>query len=223
MKIGFGLPNFGRYGTREIVLALSREAETLGYDSLWVGERLLFPTNPKTLQGGRPWPDAYRQSLSTLETLVFAAAVTEKVRLGTSTLDLPFHNPVHLAKEIATLDVLSNGRAIIGAGQGWSEDEYDASGVPFSQRTGRLVEIIKMLNALWGPDPVEFHGKYYNLDSASFNPKPILQPGLGELQPQAHTETASAAAAGEFCPGFDSARSPLDRRLQSNWTPKRPG
>ena len=176
MKIGWGLPNFGTLGTRDNILTLSKEAEKLGYHSLWAGERLLYPTNPKQLQRGGPWPDTYRQSLSTLETLVFAAAVTEKVRLGTSTLNLAFHNAANLAKEIATLDVLSGGRAIIGAGQGWSEDEYIASGVPFEQRTGRLVEAIKALNALWGPDPVEFHGKYYEVPQTAFNPKPIQKP-----------------------------------------------
>ena len=176
MKIGFGLPNFGVMGTRENIRTLALEAERLGYDSLWAGERLLYPTQPKNMPGGAPWPAAYQRSLDTLETLVFAAALTERVRLGTSTLNLPFHNPAHLAKAIATLDVLSNGRAVICAGQGWSEDEYEASGVPFTQRTGRLVESIQALNALWGPDPVEFRGKYYEVPPTNFNPKPIQQP-----------------------------------------------
>src|SRR6516164_7212838 len=120
MKIGIGLPNFGVAGTRDNILTISREAEKLGFDSLWCGERLLYPTNPKQTPGGTPWPPSYRYSLDTLETLTFAAAVTEKIRLGTSTLNLAFHNPAILAKAIATLDVLSNGRTIIAAGQGWS-------------------------------------------------------------------------------------------------------
>jgi probable F420-dependent oxidoreductase len=176
VKIGFGLPNFGVEGTRENILTLAREGEQMGFDSLWVGERLLYPTQPKNSPGGGPWPPAYQQSLDTLETLVFAAGVTEKIRLGTSTLNLPLHNPVQLGKAIATLDVLSNGRAVICAGQGWSEDEYSASGVPFEQRTGRLVEAINVLNALWGPDPVEFHGKYFEVPSTQFNPKPVQRP-----------------------------------------------
>ena len=176
MKLGFGLPSFGVMGTRDVMLALAREAEKLNYDSLWVGERLLYPTHPKNLQGGPTWPPSYHESLDTLETLVFVAGVTEKIRLGTSTLNLAFHNPAILAKAIATLDVLSNGRAIIGAGQGWSEDEYEAAGVPFSQRTGRFVEILEILNLLWGADPVEFHGKYYNIPSTDFNPKPVQKP-----------------------------------------------
>jgi len=201
VKIGYGLPNFGILGTRENILTLSREAEKLGYDSLWVGERLLFPTNPKTLSMGGPWPEVYRYSLDTLETLTFAAAVTEKIRLGTSTLDLPFHNPVHIAKAIATLDTLSNGRVVICAGQGWSQDEYEASEVPFSQRTGRLVEMIEALQTLWGPDPVEFHGKYYNVPSIAFNPKPVQKPRPPILL--AAFAPASIARAARLTDGFN--------------------
>jgi probable F420-dependent oxidoreductase len=176
MKIGWNLPGFGPLGTRDNILTISREAEKLDYHSLWVGERLLYPTQPRQSPGGGPWPQIYQQSLATLGTLLFVAGITEKVRFGTSTLNLPFHHPAHLAKEIATLDVLSNGRAVIAAGQGWSEDEYIASGVPFAQRTGRFVEIIHALNALWSPDPVEFHGKYYEIPQTDFNPKPIQKP-----------------------------------------------
>ena len=201
MKIGFGLPNFGIMGTRENILTLAREAEKLGFDSLWAGERLLYPTNPKNLAAGGPWPPTYRQSLDTLGTLNFAAGVTEKIRLGTSTLDFPFHNPVHLGKAIATLDMLSNGRAIICAGQGWSEDEFAASGVPFNQRTGRLVEMIQALNALWGPDPVEFHGKYFDVPSTHFNPKPVQKPRPPLLL--ASFAPAAVARAARLADGFN--------------------
>jgi len=201
VKIGMGLPNFGLHGTRENILALAREAEKLGFDSLWAGERLLYPTQPLNLPGGAPWPATHRQSLDTIETLVFAAAVTDKIRLGTSTINFSLHNPVQLGKAIATLDVLSGGRAIICAGQGWSEDEYAASGVPFSQRTGRLVEMIQALNALWGPDPVEFHGKYFQVPSTAFNPKPLQQPRPPMLL--ASMAPASVARAARLTDGYN--------------------
>jgi probable F420-dependent oxidoreductase len=206
MKIGMGLPSFGVAGTRDNILALSREAEKLGFDSLWAGERLLYPTNPKQLQGGAAWPVAYQYSLDTLETLTFVAAVTEKIRLGTSTLNLAFHNPAILAKAIATLDVLSNGRTIIAAGQGWSEDEYDASGVPFNERTGRTIESIHAMTALWGADPVEFHGKYYNVASTKFNPKPVQQPRPPLLM--ASFVPAAMARAARLTDGFNPIGGP---------------
>ncbi len=216
MKIGWGLPGFGPLGTRDNVLILAREAEKLGYHSLWVGERLLYPTKPRQLMGGAPWPPNYAQSLDTLGTLLFVAGVTEKVRLGTSTLDLPFHQPAHLAKAIATLDVLSNGRAVVAAGQGWSEDEYIASGVPFSQRTGRFVEIIQALKALWAPDPVEFHGKYYEIPQTQFNPKPIQKPHPPLLI--AAFAPAAVARAARLADGFNPIARPTAAETQQSIT-----
>jgi probable F420-dependent oxidoreductase len=176
MKLGLTLPNLTSAATRQNVLTLARQAELLGYDSLWVTDRLLYPTQPRQLFMGRPWSDVYRYSLDPLDTLVFAAAVTEKIRLGTSVLDFPMYVPAPLAKRIATLDVLSNGRAIIGAGLGWSEDEYIASNVAFEKRGARMTEMIQALNVLWGPDPVEFHGKFYEIPASLFNPKPQQKP-----------------------------------------------
>ncbi len=176
MKLGLTLPNLTTSSTRQNVISLARQAELLGYDSLWVTDRLLYPTQPRQLFMGRPWSDVYRYSLDPLDTLVFAAAVTEKIRLGASVLDFPMYVPAPLAKRIATLDVLSNGRAIVGAGLGWSEDEYIASNVPFEKRGARMTEMIQALNILWGPDPVEFHGKFYEIPASLFNPKPLQKP-----------------------------------------------
>lgn len=105
-------------GTRDHIITFAREAERLGYDSLWITERLLFPVQPKQLQMGRPGADIYRYALDPLDTLIFAVGVTNKVRLGTSVLDFPIYTPARLAKRIAGLDVFSNGRAVIGAGFG---------------------------------------------------------------------------------------------------------
>jgi probable F420-dependent oxidoreductase len=197
MKLGLTLPNLTPAGTRQNVLTLAREAERQGYDSLWVTDRLLFPTNPRQLFMGRPWSEVYRYALDPLDTLVFAAGVTEKIRLGTSLLDFPMYAPAHLAKRIATLDVLSNGRAVIGAGLGWSEDEYIASNVPFEKRGARMTEMIEAITALWGPDPVEFHGKFYEIPATEFNPKPLQKPRppllIGGYAPQALNRGARLA------------------------------
>lgn len=176
MKIGLVLPNLTPLGTRENILSLAREAEVSGYDSLWVTERLLYPLQPKQLMMGGAWQDKYKWALDPLDTLIFAAAVTEKIRLGTSLLDFPMYAPAPLAKRIATLDVVSNGRAIICAGLGWSEDEYTAHNVPFQKRGARMTEIIQALKVLWGPDPVEFQGKFYQIPATLFNPKPLQKP-----------------------------------------------
>src|SRR5262249_41715001 len=114
MRLGLALPNLSPLGTRENLIAFSREAEQLGYDSVWVTDRLLYPTQPRQLMNNAPWSEHYKYVLDPLDALVFVAAVTEKIRLGTSVLDLPFYTPAQLAKRIATLDVLSNGRAVIG-------------------------------------------------------------------------------------------------------------
>jgi probable F420-dependent oxidoreductase len=201
MKIGLALPNLTPLGTRENIITFAREAERLGYDSLWVTDRLLFPIQPKQLQMGAAWAKVYEVALDPLDTLIFAAGVTEKVRLGTSVLDFPFYTPARLAKRIATLDVLSGGRAVIGAGLGWSEDEFIASNSPYEQRSGRFNEMIRALKVLWGPDPVEFHGKYFDIPASLFNPKPIQKPHppilIGGSAP------AALARAAKYADGFN--------------------
>ena len=206
MKLGLALPNLTPLGTRENIIIFAQEAEGLGYDSLWTTERLLFPVQPRQLQMGAPWPDVYRYTLDSLDTLIFVAGVTKKIRLGSSVLDFPFYQPAHLAKRIATLDVLSGGRAVIGAGLGWSEDEFIASGVPFTQRSGRFNEIIQAINVLFGPDPVEFHGKYYDIPATIFNPKPLQKPRppllIGGFAP------AALARAAKYGDGFNPVAPP---------------
>ncbi len=199
MKLGIALPNVGSLNSREGIRTTAMEAEKMGLDSLWVTERLLYPVRPKQPYAGRfeTWPEGYKSVLDPLDTLVFAAGITDKIRLGTSLLDFPFYNAARLAKRIATLDVLSGGRTIICAGLGWSEDEFLASGVPFHQRASRTTEMIKALTALWGPDPVEFHGKYFEMPASIFGPKPLQKPRppllLGGFAPGALRRAARLA------------------------------
>jgi probable F420-dependent oxidoreductase len=213
MKIGLTLPNLTPLGTRENILTFAREAERLGYDSLWVTERLLFPVQPLQQMRGGPWPEIYKFVLDPLDTLVFAAGVTEKIRLGTSVLDFPFYTPARLAKRIATLDVLSGGRATIGAGLGWSEDEFIASDKPFNQRVGRFNEMIQALNILWGPDPVEFHGRYFNVPASFFNPKPLQKPRPPILV--GGFSEAGQARAAKFTDGFNPIFTPNAAQVEA--------
>ncbi len=121
MKVGFALPNIGPVGTAEAVSKVAQRAEALGYDSLWTVERLLYPVKPQTPYPATPdglLPEPYKYVLDPLEALTFAAGQTKKIALGTSVLDIPYHNPVMLARRVTTLDVLSNGRARLGLGLG---------------------------------------------------------------------------------------------------------
>lgn len=179
MKVGLVLPQAGQQATRENVIQMAKNAESEGFDSLWVFERLLWPINPQTPYVGTPdgsLPIEYQIMLDPLETLTYVAANTNKIALGTSVIDMLFHNPVILARRFATLDILSEGRSIAGFGIGWSKDEYQASNIPFQNRGKRADEFIQVLKRIWTDDVVEFKGKYYNIPASKIGPKPIQKP-----------------------------------------------
>ena len=179
MKVGLVLPQAGQQATRENVIQMAKNAESEGFDSLWVFERLLWPINPQTPYVGTPdgsLPIEYQIMLDPLETLTYVAANTNKIALGTSVIDMLFHNPVILARRLATLDILSEGRSIAGFGIGWSKDEYQASNIPFQNRGKRADEFIQVLKRIWTDDVVEFKGKYYNIPASKIGPKPIQKP-----------------------------------------------
>jgi probable F420-dependent oxidoreductase len=194
LKTGIVLPQLGQPATRENVLQTAMVAENEGIDSLWVGERLLWPLNPQT-----PFPGSSDGSLSVeqqivldpLEILTYIAAKTDKIILGTSVIDVLFHNPVILAKRFATLDVLSEGRIMAGLGIGWSRDEYQVSNVPFKNKGRRADEFIQVLKKIWVDDIVEFKGEYYSIPPSKIGPKPIQKPHipiyLGGFSPRVFT------------------------------------
>ena len=146
---------------------------------MWVFERLLWPVKPQTPYGGvpnAPIPAEYQSVLDPLETLTYVAGNTERISLGTSIIDMFFHNPVTLARRFATLDVLSGGRVIAGLGIGWSKDEYDAAGMPFRQKGARADEYMQVLKRIWTDDVVEFKGQFYNIPASKIGPKPVQKP-----------------------------------------------
>jgi probable F420-dependent oxidoreductase len=179
MKVGVTLPQAGQQATKENVIQMAKNAESEGFDSLWVGERLLWPINPQTPYPASPdgsLPIESQIMLDPLETLTFVAANTNKIELGTSVIDMLFHNPVVLARRFATLDVLSEGRSIAGFGIGWSKDEYQVSSIPFQNRGKRADELIQVLKKIWTDDVVEFKGKYYSIPASKIGPKPTQKP-----------------------------------------------
>jgi probable F420-dependent oxidoreductase len=181
LKVGITLPQAGQQATKENIIHMAQNAESEGFDSLWVFERLLWPVNPQTPYPATPdgsLPNEYQIILDPLETLSYVAAKTNKIALGTSVIDMLFHNPVILARRFATLDVLSEGRAICGLGIGWSKDEYQASNIPFKDKGKRADEFLQALKKIWTEDVVEFKGKFYNIPASKIGPKPIQKPHI---------------------------------------------
>lgn len=179
MKVGCTLPQSGALASRENLIRVARRAEELGYDSVWVFERLLWPINPRdpySPSRDGSWPVNFQNVFDPIEALTFVAAHTRNVRLGTSVIVLPYHQPLQLARRLATLDVLSEGRLEICGGVGWSRDEFEAVGVPFERRGERTDEILEALLAVWSRDPASFEGQYYHIPESKIGPKPLQQP-----------------------------------------------
>lgn len=179
MRVGISLPQLGPQASPETLITAARRAEELGYDSVWVLERLLWPIAPKEPYPAAPdghLPETYQRVLDPIETLTFVAAHTEKVQLGTSVLVLPYHTPIQLARRVATLDVLSRGRVLLGVGAGWSHDEFEAAGVPFERRGARCDEFLRAMIELWTKDPVKFDGDFYHIPESMVGPKPVQKP-----------------------------------------------
>ncbi|MEU4310136.1 LLM class F420-dependent oxidoreductase [Streptomyces rochei] len=191
-RLGLGLPQMRQYDLGKDVPDVARAAEGMGYESLWVFERALFPE--PAVQGlygieGLPWPDEYRNVADPLVTLTLAATATERAELGSSVLVAPLHVPFQLAKALASLDAASGGRVVAGFGTGWSHDEYAAASVrPFAERGQALDELIEVCRAVWGPDPVVYDGHLTKIASALVGPKParpipvLLAAGSGKAR-----------------------------------------
>ena len=181
MKVGIRLPQTGKPAKPENVIYLAEAADKSGFDSLWVLERLLWPITPQTKHPSTPtgnFPQDWQNVLEPLELLSFVAAITKKIYLGTSVIDMLFHNPVILAKRFATLDILSRGRALAGLGLGWSKDEFLASNIPFEQRGRRADEFIRLLKSIWSDETIEFNGQFYTIPPSKIGPKPVQEPHL---------------------------------------------
>jgi probable F420-dependent oxidoreductase len=178
MRIGVGLPQAGPAAGPDAIVSVAKGAEQLGYDSLWVLDRILWPVNPRAPYpvGDGSLPEPYKRVLDPVGTLMFAAAHTSRLALGTSIMNLPWYNPVLLARELSTLDILSNGRLRLGFGTGWSPDEYEAVNSPFAERGKRADEALQVLKAIWTTDPVEFNGKYYKIPLSYIGTKPVQKP-----------------------------------------------
>ena len=177
MELGIEIPT-AEFATTANVVRVAEAAEQIGLGSLWSYERLFRPLIP-VKQGGQMSliAEGYASLYDPLVVLAFVAAKTSRIKLGTSIIDALFHPPAVLARQFMTIDQLSGGRAIAGLGQGWMEEEFKHAGVPMKRRGAGFGEYIEALRACWGPDPVEFHGRFYEIPPSQINPKPVQAGG----------------------------------------------
>ena len=169
MLISCGLPVSGAWATPASLVHFATRAEELGYHGLWSFQRLLVGE-------GQPMDPVYQSVLDPMVALGYAAALTSRVRLGVSVINIPYVSPAVLAKQAATLDVLSGGRHDLGLGTGWSEPEFEATGSVPEPRGRRVEEYLAALHTLWNDEVASFSGELYRVPPSTMAPRPV-QPG----------------------------------------------
>lgn len=178
LKLGCQMA-FNEHTSPEYIAAAAAMVEKLGYDSFWVPEHVLFFPDYESKypysEDGRIQGDP-RSLLDPLTALTYVAANTSKIRLGTGICLVPQRNPVYTAKQVADLDYLSGGRVDFGIGIGWLKEEFNALGVPWTDRAGRTEECIGVMKTLWCDELSSFQGKYFSFEAAYQNPKPVQRP-----------------------------------------------
>jgi probable F420-dependent oxidoreductase len=198
MKFGLMYANAGPFAFPENLTHLATTAERVGIESIWAVEHVVIPvgyesTYPYDPSGKIPAPDQLPLP-DPLVSLTYAAAVTRTLRLATGILILPQRHPLYVAKAVATLDVLSHGRMILGIGVGWLEEEFQALGIPFAERAARTAEAVRAIRSLWKDEAEPFTGKFYRWGKVESHPKPVQKPGV-PIVVGGHTEMAARRAA----------------------------
>jgi probable F420-dependent oxidoreductase len=198
MKFGLMYANAGPFAYPEMLTHLATTAERVGIESMWTVEHVAIPvgyqsTYPYDPSGKIPAPDQIPMP-DPLIALAYAAAVTKTLRLATGILILPQRHPIYVAKEVASLDVLSHGRVILGIGVGWLEEEFAALGIPFDERAARTAESVRAIRALWQDEAQPFAGRFFRWGKLECHPKPVQKPGV-PIVVGGHTEMAARRAA----------------------------
>jgi len=203
MKFGLMFVNSGPFSNHDLLAHLAQTAEQCGFESLWTVEHVVIPKDYQSpypysksgkIPGGEdvPIPDP-------LIPLSFVAAITTKIRLATGVVILPQRHPLYLAKEVATLDLLSGGRVILGVGSGWLKEEFDALGLDFNTRGKRTDEAIQAMRSCWRDNPSTFRGEHFDFGPVRSFPKPTHN-GV-PIHIGGHS-SAAAKRAGRFGDGF---------------------
>ena len=214
MKLGLMFANSGPFANPQLFAHLAQSAERFGFESIWTVEHVVIPQDYKS-----PYPYSATGKIPGSEDvpipdpllpLAYAAAITRTLKLGTGVMILPQRHPLYVAKELATLDVLSNGRVVFGIGSGWLKEEFDSLGLDFHQRGARTDEAIKSLRALWSPEAASsFHGKHFNFGPVKCFPKPVQKGGV-PIVVGGHSP-AAARRAGRYGDGFFPAIGEVDK------------
>jgi probable F420-dependent oxidoreductase len=206
MDFGMCVPHYGKPVDIDRIVGVARQAEELGFASVWVTDHLFVPRTMEII---------YRDNmLEPLTLLSHLAAVVSRVRLGTSVIILPYRNPIVVAKMLATIDQLSHGRLIFGAAVGWMEEEFQALKAPFAERGALSDESLRMIRAIWANEVVSHQGSFYQYDNMQASPRPVQQPAppiwiggnsararrrVAELGDGWHTSSLNAAAMAPGC------------------------
>jgi probable F420-dependent oxidoreductase len=213
MRLGLHALGIGAGANRAVIGEVSAAAERCGFATLWSGEHVVMVDRSASRY---PYSDdgviavpAQADWIDPMIGLSFAAAATSTISIATGVLLLPEHNPVHLAKQAATLDTLSGGRFTLGIGIGWSREEFDALGVPFERRAARTAEYVAAMRTLWRDDVASFDGEFVGFDSVRVNPKPLRDRRIPiVLGGNSDAALRRAAAWGDGWYGFDVADVP---------------
>ena len=181
MEFGFGVPSRGPLASLENIVALARKGEELGFDIITVSDHVVVPNDIDSIY---PYSDSGEftssqsgEYMEQLTTVAYLAGVTSTIKLLTSVMVLPHRSPVLTAKMLATIDVLSEGRLIVGCGVGWMEEEFEAIGAPpYAERGAVGNEYLRVFKELWTSDDPSFDGDYASFSNIAFAPKPVQQP-----------------------------------------------
>ncbi len=203
LNVGLMFANSGPFSDPQLFAHLAQTAERCGFESIWTVEHVVIPQDykspyPYSQSGKIPGPEEVPIP-DPLLPLAYAAAITKNLKLGTGVLILPQRHPLYVAKQVATLDVLSGGRVLFGIGSGWLEEEFQALGLDFHQRGRRTDEAIQAMRSLWSDGASSFHGKHFNFGPVKCFPKPVRKTVpiiVGGHSP------AAARRAGRFGDGF---------------------
>ena len=200
MHFGVGLPHFRQVASTEAIVAVAQKAEALGFDSVWVSDHIVVPHSAVPRFG-----EVFFEPITTL---AFVAGKTRRIRLGTSVIILPYRNPLFMAKALATIDVLSGGRLIVGAAVGWLAEEFQALGIPFRERGARSDEALRVMQLLWTEAEPEFEGKFFRFAGIKAEPKPLQKPHppiwIGGSSP------AALKRAAEFADAWHPSHRPIE-------------